>query len=92
MRTQTALANKVAPKKATTTSHRPDKPQGPPDKRYLTAPQLRTRYGGVSHMWIVRRLELDPLFPRPYLFGRFRFFALDEIEAWERTCARAGAA
>jgi hypothetical protein len=38
-------------------------------KVYLTAAQLRERYGGVSHMWIERRLKSDPAFPRPKKFG-----------------------
>ena len=56
---------------------------------YLTAKQLRARYGGRSHMWIERRLLSDPTFPRPAYFGRFRFWALDEIEAWERAAIAA---
>ena len=35
-------------------------------------------------MWIERRIKTDPTFPRPQIFGRLRFFALAEIEAWER--------
>jgi predicted DNA-binding transcriptional regulator AlpA len=58
-------------------------------KVYLTAAQLRERYGGVSHMWIERRLKSDPAFPRPKKFGgsALRMFALDEIEAYERACS-----
>jgi hypothetical protein len=82
---QTALATAA---KAASTSHRKSR-GSPAEKRYLTAPQLRKRYGDVSHMWLERRLQNDPTFPRPHFFGRFRFFAVDEIEAWERTCARA---
>ena len=60
----------------------------PPPKQYLTATQLRARYGGVSHMWVVRRLRYDPTFPRPVKFGGslIRLWALGEIEAWERAC------
>jgi predicted DNA-binding transcriptional regulator AlpA len=60
----------------------------PPPKQYLTAAQLRARYGGVSHMWVVRRLRYDPTFPRPIKLGGslIRMWALDEIEAWERSC------
>ena len=51
--------------------------------------QLRKRYGGRSHMWIERRLLSDPTFPRPAYFGRFRFWALDQIEVWERAAIAA---
>jgi len=58
------------------------------EKRYLTTGQLRERYGGRSHMWVERKLKNDPRFPKPIkLGGRWRFFDLDEIEAYERACA-----
>jgi hypothetical protein len=63
-----------------------------PDKRYLTSRQLRDRYGGRSHMWISRRLKADPKFPRPKYFGRYQYFDLDEIEAYERTAVGGGEA
>lgn len=51
---------------------------------YLTARQLRDRWGGRSHMFIERLLKNDPTFPRPVrLGGAMRFWRLDEIEAWE---------
>ena len=55
-------------------------------KRFLTTAQLRERWGGVSHMFIERRLESDPNFPRPLKLGqRIRFYDLADIERWERT-------
>jgi hypothetical protein len=54
---------------------------------FLTSRQLRDRYGGVSHMWIERRLVDDPEFPKPVYFGARRFWALADIEVWERTRA-----
>jgi hypothetical protein len=51
---------------------------------YIGAAQLRARYGGVSHMWIERKLQGDPAFPRPKYFGRLRFWAVAELEAYER--------
>lgn len=54
---------------------------------YVTARQLRHRYGGVSHMWIERRLAAGN-FPTPIYFGRLRYWRLDEIEAFERRAAR----
>jgi predicted DNA-binding transcriptional regulator AlpA len=60
------------------------------DKRYLTAAQLRERYGGRSEMWIERIMQRDAKFPRPIRIGRFRFWAVDEIEAFERAAGAAG--
>jgi predicted DNA-binding transcriptional regulator AlpA len=57
------------------------------EKTFLTSAQLRTRYGGRSHMWLERRLKSDPLFPRPQYFGRLRFWDRAAIEAWERATA-----
>jgi predicted DNA-binding transcriptional regulator AlpA len=54
---------------------------------YITTRQLRHRYGGVSHMWIERRLVDDPEFPKPVYLGARRFWALAAIEVWERTRA-----
>jgi hypothetical protein len=56
-------------------------------KKFLTVNQLCERWGGVSNMFIERRLKSDPGFPRPRKFddGRIRFFDLDEIENYERS-------
>jgi hypothetical protein len=54
---------------------------------FLTTRQLRDRYGGVSHMWIERRLLDDPEFPKPVYFGIRRFWKLAGLETWERTRA-----
>jgi hypothetical protein len=53
----------------------------------VTAEQVRQRYGGVSRMWIERRLKSDPRFPRPEKFGNslLRMFDLDALESWERS-------
>jgi len=60
---------------------------------YLTANQLRARYGGVSHMWLWRRIhDHSTGFPQPKYFGRLRFWDSREIEAWERTAAAASKA
>jgi predicted DNA-binding transcriptional regulator AlpA len=64
-------------------------PRGKPtDVLYITSAQLRQRYGGLSHMWVERKIQNDPDFPRPVYFGtNFRFFKLAEIEEYERKCA-----
>lgn len=57
---------------------------------YITSRQLRQRFGGVSHMWIERRLaDPDPSipFPKPIYIKNRRYWRLDEIEAWERAAA-----
>jgi hypothetical protein len=58
-----------------------------PDAVYISAPQVCARYGGRSHMWLVRKLADDPKFPKPHYFGRLRFFKVHELEAYERTVA-----
>ncbi len=55
-----------------------------PEAEFVTAAQLRARYGGVSKMWLERRLE-SPEFPRPVHLGtRLRHWRLSEILKWER--------
>ncbi len=58
-------------------------------KIYLTASQVRDRYGGVSAMTIHRWLR-DPRmrFPEPLYIGRLRYWSLPDLEVWERTRAR----
>jgi predicted DNA-binding transcriptional regulator AlpA len=62
----------------------------PNPRQYLTAVQLRERYGGRSGMWVDRIMQRDAKFPRPIYIGRLRFWALHEIEAYERAAAAAG--
>jgi predicted DNA-binding transcriptional regulator AlpA len=57
------------------------------DARYLTAGQLRERFG-VSDMWIYRHMQ-NYGFPRPVQFGgktSARHWRITDVEAWE--CAR----
>jgi hypothetical protein len=69
----------------------PNKPPPPPvapgGAVYLSAPQVLARYGGRSHMWLERKLETEPRFPRPIYFGRLRFFRIADLERYERECA-----
>ncbi|TVQ52099.1 MAG: transcriptional regulator [Rhodobacteraceae bacterium] len=55
---------------------------------WVSARAVRQRYGGeqpISDMTLHRWLNNPAMnFPRPTYFGRFRFWRLDEIEAWER--------
>jgi predicted DNA-binding transcriptional regulator AlpA len=49
----------------------------------LNALAVRMRYGGRSDMWLWRRLENDPDFPRPIRIGRKRYWRLSELLAFE---------
>jgi predicted DNA-binding transcriptional regulator AlpA len=60
---------------------------GSDDDRYLTARMVKERFGGVSDMWLWRRLRHDADFPPPLMIGARRFWKLAELIAWERTCA-----
>jgi hypothetical protein len=53
----------------------------------MSASQLRVRYGGVSHMWIERRLASDPDFPKPEISDPQRLWRITTVEAYERLCA-----
>jgi predicted DNA-binding transcriptional regulator AlpA len=54
---------------------------------YIPTRQLRDRYGGVSQMWIERRMADDPAFPKPVYFGARRYWPIAALEAWERSSA-----
>jgi predicted DNA-binding transcriptional regulator AlpA len=60
------------------------------ERRFLKMGQLRERWGGVSHMFIERRMHEDPTFPKPIRLGKslVRFWAVDEIESYERKSVR----
>ena len=49
----------------------------------ITAPQVRTRYGGRSDMWLWRLLHKDPLFPKPLVINGRRYWKISDLEAWE---------
>jgi predicted DNA-binding transcriptional regulator AlpA len=55
----------------------------PTDGGYLTATQLRARYGGVSDMWLWRRLEDDTHFPKPMRVKSKRYWRLADLLEWE---------
>ena len=56
-------------------------------KTYLTGPQTSRRYGVNDRT--VSRWEADTTleFPQPMLVRGRKFFALDELERWERSRA-----
>lgn len=59
---------------------------------YLTAAHVRERFGGVSHMWIVRKMR-DAGFPDPVRFGgRLRYWRISDVVAWEQAMIAHGIA
>ena len=56
-------------------------------KTYLTGPQTSRRYG-VNDRTIVRwEADTKLEFPKPMLVRGRKFFALNELETWERSRA-----
>ncbi|GAB5430334.1 MAG: hypothetical protein Devi2KO_37930 [Devosia indica] len=52
--------------------------------RYLTATQVRARFGNISDMTLWRWLQDDALgFPKPMVINRRRLFREDQIIDWE---------
>ena len=50
---------------------------------FLSAAQVKSRYGGVSAMWIVRKLA-DHGFPKPLTFGTSaRYWRVAELNVWD---------
>lgn len=60
----------------------------PDDAIYVSVAQLRRRYGGISRMWLFRRLRDDPTFPKPTNLGQgTRYWRIADLEVWERSVA-----
>ena len=55
---------------------------------YLTAPQVRRRFGGKSDMWLWRILRDEPRFPRPLIIRNHRYFRLSELVEFENSSKR----
>lgn len=54
------------------------------DTQFLTATQVRERFGRISDMTLWRWLQDQALdFPKPVVIQRRRFFKLDDIEQFE---------
>ena len=54
------------------------------EKRFLTAKQVRHRYGNVSDMTLwrwIRDPKLD--FPKPFYIGKHRFWAEADCDAFD---------
>lgn len=48
---------------------------------------LQNFFGGVSRMWLHRRLRGDAQFPKPVWIGGERFFRLEELEQYAKDAA-----
>ncbi len=54
-----------------------------PKRKYSRTSAVKLRFGGVSDMWLTRKMR-DAGFPQPVYFGgRDRFWLDDELDAWE---------
>lgn len=53
-----------------------------PEDRLLTANQTREFFGGVSDMWLHRRLHEPVNFPEPIRISGRRFWRLSELRNW----------
>jgi hypothetical protein len=74
-------------------------PRGPPHEaangersdlnisRFLTAVQVRQRYGHKSEMWLERMLKKDPKFPGFIRVGRARLWDIRALEQYEKHLA-----
>ena len=51
---------------------------------YIPGPQVCRRYQRTDmtiHRWLN---DPEMNFPRPFYFGRYRYWKIEELEAWER--------
>lgn len=54
----------------------------PNPERRIQAAAVRDMCGGVSDMWLWRRLDADPSFPRPVYISKRRFWREADVVAW----------
>jgi predicted DNA-binding transcriptional regulator AlpA len=55
---------------------------------YMSAGQVRVHFGGVSAMWLVRKIQ-DHHFPKPTTFGTSRrYWRVADVVAWEQQRAK----
>lgn len=57
----------------------------PPDAVWLTSAQVCARYGGMSKMWLWRRVKDDPKFPKPRYFGRLQMYSVEALNKYDRS-------
>lgn len=54
-------------------------------ERRIKSSTVRDICGGVSDMWLWRRLKDDPTFPRPVYVSRRRYWREAEVREWWET-------
>jgi len=52
------------------------------DEQLLNSRQTRDFFGGVSEMWLPRRLKNDPTFPRPIPIAKRFYWRLGDLKRW----------
>jgi predicted DNA-binding transcriptional regulator AlpA len=57
------------------------------NERFLTAKQVRERYGNASAMWLYRREHDGSGFPQHIVIAGRKLWRVSELEAWERGLA-----
>jgi predicted DNA-binding transcriptional regulator AlpA len=62
-----------------TTEHTTEKPN--PERR-IQAAAVRELCGNVSDMWLWRRLDRDPTFPKPFYISKRRFWRERDVVQW----------
>ena len=61
-------------------------------EKRIQASQVRELCGGVSDMWLWRRLKEDPTFPRPVYIARRRFWREADVLQWLESQPQTGRA
>lgn len=56
-------------------------------EHFLTARQVRERYGNCSAMWLFRREHDGSGFPQCVVVANRKMWRLSELEIWERSLA-----
>jgi hypothetical protein len=78
-------------KNTTSSKSTPAAVEGVGQDGYLPARKVWERYG-VTSMTLSRWLRNERIgFPEPTYFGRFRYWRLCDLLAWERACAKRSA-
>jgi predicted DNA-binding transcriptional regulator AlpA len=55
------------------------------DEALMTSRQVRDDLGGVSQMWLHRRLTTDPTFPKPTYIAKRRYWTRGQLRAWKHS-------
>jgi len=53
------------------------------NNRLIKSSDVRHLFGGVSDMWLWRRLHDDETFPKPIYISKRRFWRESDVLAWQ---------